>query len=138
MEDTEQILKKSKLGSGWLWAVIFTVNIIERLGNKLRRIILFQFELVSLRNHFGKDLKPLMFTGRVHYSQNQYYLSVETPGYSKEIKRIWIIPKVFLGNIRIWEIKNFESVGKGGDRNIPKIRLFFENLQYGINIFQRT
>ena len=65
---------------------------MERLAQKLRRIILLQFGLVTFRMNFGKTQKDLMFmvsglAGRVHDSQNQYYLSLETPRYLQPFKK---------------------------------------------------
>ena len=57
--------------------------------------------------------------------QNQYYLSLETPGYSKKSRKI---PGIFLENIifiksRNLEIQNFDHFRKDGHRKIPQIRL---------------
>ena len=70
------------------WGVIFIVDIIKRIAPKLRRTILLHFGLVTFRFHFGETRKPIIFTvfglgGRDHDSQNQYHLSLETPGYFK-------------------------------------------------------
>ena len=64
--------------------VIFNLNIIKRLAKKPRRINLPYFGLVTFRFHFGKTRQPLIFkffgpSGRYHDSQNQYYLSLDTP-----------------------------------------------------------
>ena len=69
------------------WA-IFMVNILKRIAGKLRRIILLHLGLITFRFHDWKTLKPLFVMvlgpgGRDHDSQNQYYLSLETPGHSK-------------------------------------------------------
>ena len=74
-----------------VWGVcgaIFSLDMIERLAQNLRRIILLPFGLVTFRIHFRKPPKPFIFivfvlSGRDHDSQNQYYLSVETPRHSK-------------------------------------------------------
>ena len=73
-------------------------------------------------------------SGRDHDSTNQYYLSLETPRY---LKNITFDEQNILGSFKILKLI-FEIVQKGGARNILKIRLiFFENLEYGINIIQK-
>ncbi len=65
--------------------VIFVVNISKRIAGKLRSIIPLRFGLVTFRFHYWKTPKSLIFMivgpgGRDHDSQNQYHLSLETPG----------------------------------------------------------
>ena len=44
-----------------------------------------------------------------------------------------------LRNLYIFNLADFEVVGKGGRRTILKVRLiFFENIAYGINIYPNT
>ena len=68
--------------------VMSIVNLKKRLAQKVRRIILLHLGRVTFRIHFGKARKVITFMlfglgGRVHDSPNQYYLSLEIPGYSK-------------------------------------------------------
>ena len=70
---------------------IWIVNVIIRIARKLHRIILPHSGLVSFRFHHWKYPTSLTFMvlgpgGRDHDSQNQYDLSLETPGHSKESK----------------------------------------------------
>ena len=39
----------------------FIVNVIKRLAEKLRSITLVHFGLVTVRFHYGRNLKPLIF-----------------------------------------------------------------------------
>ena len=77
--------------------------------------------------------------GRDHDSQNELFLTLETPGYFKnERNPSSFLKHIMFGNLTILDIENF---GKGGDRlkKIPKIHLICcENLEDGINIFQKT
>ena len=64
-----------------------TVNVIERLTQKLRIITLLHLGPITFEIHFRRRRKPIIFMifglgGRVHDSHNQYYLSLETPGHS--------------------------------------------------------
>ena len=75
-----------------VWGSIFNVNIIRRIAQKFRRIMLLHFGLVTFRIQIGKTRKHVIFMffglgGRVHDSQNQYYLSLEIPEYSKKIMK---------------------------------------------------
>ena len=74
--------KIADLGSRGSGGPISIVNIIKRIAQKLRRIILLRFGQVTFRIHFGKAPKPFIFMivglgGRVRDSQNQYYFSLE-------------------------------------------------------------
>ena len=77
---------------------------------------------------------------RVHEPQNHLCSSLETPGYLKKPRKSKIIFKhIILTNLKMLEVGNFENVGKGGHRQIVKIRLIlFESLGYGVNISQKT
>ena len=67
--------------------------------------------------HFRKARQVIIFivsgpSGRDNDSQNQYYLSLETPGHSQIIQRQ--LPNIFfeiiiLGNLNISEIESFEN-----------------------------
>ena len=48
-------------GVGGSGGAISIVNIIKRLAQKLRRIILLHFGLVTFRFHYGGTLKPVIF-----------------------------------------------------------------------------
>ena len=66
---------------------LFIVNVIKRIAQKLRIIIVLRFWLLTVRFHFGKTRKHFMFmvfwpSGHDHDSRNQHYLSLETPGHS--------------------------------------------------------
>ena len=75
---------KAVVGHSW---GISVVKMWKRIAQKLRRIILLHFVLVTFRFLYGRTLKPLISlfsnSGRVNDSQNQYYLSLETPGHPK-------------------------------------------------------
>ena len=53
--------EKNKFGAYGVWGVIFTVNTIKRIAQKLCMMILLHFRLVSSRIHFEKTRKPFMF-----------------------------------------------------------------------------
>ena len=97
--------KKSRCGVQGVWGAIFNVNLIQRTAQKLRRIILLHFGQVVFRIHFRRTRKPLISIvfGRDHDSQNQYYLSLETPEYSKEFKKY---PEPFhkISFLEIWKL----------------------------------
>ena len=77
-------------------------------------------------------------SGRDHDSQNQLFLLCETPRYFKKSNKSQIISKnISFGNSTILEIETFEFVGKDGDRQ-SKIRLFYENIEHGMNIYPKT
>ena len=72
-----------------------------------------------------KHVHDLGIVGRVHDSQNQLILSLETPNISKSFKKI---PNAFRNNIRfenlkIAELQKIVNVGKDGHRQISTIRL---------------
>ena len=77
--------------------------------------------------------------GRVPGSPNQYYLSLETPGYLNETKTQSFLKDVIFINLKILDSETFEHIGEGGRQHIMKTRLIiFEHLEYGINIFLKT
>ena len=76
------------MGSGGILGDHLIVFFIKRLSQKLRIMILLHFGFVTFRFAFRKTRKVIIFMfvglgGRAHDSQNQYYLSLETPGDSK-------------------------------------------------------
>ena len=71
-----KIRDESGFGVCGVREVFFIVNFNETVAQKLRRIILLHFGLVTLRFHFGKIWNPshlhdFLILGRVHDSQNQ-------------------------------------------------------------------
>ena len=69
--------------------------------------------------------KKIRIFGSVQTTQNQLFLSLETPGCPRQIQKI---PGTFLKTIifitlKMLGIQIFEIVGKDGRQNIPPIRL---------------
>ena len=58
---SEKIWEKCGFGVWEVWRAIFIVNFEKRVAQKLRRIILLHFGLVTFRIHFGRTRKPLVF-----------------------------------------------------------------------------
>ena len=116
----------------------------KRLAQKLRRIILLLFGLVTFRFHFGKTRKLMIFmvfgfwdvtmtpkTNIICLRRHQ-----DTPINSIKILEIFF-KKIIYGNVKSLEMGHFENFGR--DRGVPTVRLtFFENLEYEINIFQKA
>ena len=70
-------------------------------------------------------------TNYVHFWRHQDIFN-----YNKKVQII--SNNIVLIDLKIQEIIKNENVGKDGNRQIPKICLMcFENLEYGINIFQK-
>ena len=75
----------------WIWGLgclgaICIVNAKERLAQKLRSIILFNFGLITFRSHFGKTRTPLMFmifalVDVTMVPSTNYVKTFETPRY---------------------------------------------------------
>ena len=96
---------------------------MENISEKLCIIILLHFELITCRFGYGRTIKPLIsmisaFFQRVLPSQNQYYLSLETPGYLKQSKKFQIIVDeiAFLYMSKTWKskiLKRLEDFWKG-------------------------
>ena len=63
--------------------------------------------------------------GRVPEPQNQYYLSLEAPGYAKTNREDpWrILENIMSINLKMLDIQNCDNCRKNGRRNIPSIRL---------------
>ena len=79
-------LENSILGGQGGLGVMFTVNIIKRLTEMVRRMILLHFGLMTFRIHYWKTRKPLIFMvlgpgGHDHDSQNQLFLILKAPRY---------------------------------------------------------
>ena len=61
--------------------------------------------------------------GRVHDSQNQYYLSLETSIYFKKSQNAEpVLENITLGSLEIWQNEGFGKVGADGRRTNLKIR----------------
>ena len=81
--------------------------------------------------------------GRAHDSQNQLFLTLETPNDSTKSKKRsrMISEKYEFGNSQnqTWSSKNLKILEGGESWQIPKIHLrCFENLEYGIHIYPKT
>ena len=98
------------LGSGGgVWGAISIAIFIERVTQKLRRIILLHSGLVTFRNNFGKPQYPLFYVsrvgGRIH-------------GPTKQLKRNPGNTRSFLkditgGHFKNLELRHFEKLGQG-------------------------
>ena len=100
--------EKSGFGVQGVWGAILIVNFIERLAQKLCRIILLHFGLVTFMIHFRNPRKPSIFMvfgpiGRDHDSQNSDFWAWDT-------KRFQIVqeqsPKQFWGILCVEIQKN--------------------------------
>ena len=83
MENLGNLGTNVDLGSGVVWGVILIVNCIKRLAEKLRRIILVHFGLITFGINFRKTRKLIIVMvfgpgGRDHDFQNQLYLILGT------------------------------------------------------------
>ena len=77
-ENLGNLGKSNKIRMWGVCGVLFTVNFDKRVAQKLRRIILLRFGLISFRFHFGNTRKSCIFfvfglSGRDHDSQNQLF-----------------------------------------------------------------
>ena len=61
LQKIRQIREKRWIWGLGVWGAICIVNIIERIAQKLRRIILLHFGLVTFRIHVGKISENLAF-----------------------------------------------------------------------------
>ena len=93
-------LRKSKL--------VWGVNFIERIAQKLHRIILLHFGLVTFEFDFRKTRKLIIFlvfgpSGRNHGPQNQLFLILEIPRYLTNSRKIihHLIENMILGNMEM-------------------------------------
>ena len=92
----------------WGWGT-FPVNIIKRIAEQLRRIILLNFGLLTFRFHYERT--------RVHDSQHQYCLSLETPGYINETKGnppTTFAPNIILEVATLWKSCSSKILEKTG------------------------
>ena len=77
-------------------------------------------------------------SGRVHDSQNQYYLFLETPEYSKEFnKKQSFLQEIIFRNLKSLELWKCRT--KAGPK-IPEdpFNMFFEDLECMIHIRKKT
>ena len=112
------IQAKSGFGVWGVWGTICTVNFIERMAQKLCRIILLHLGLITFRFHFGKTRKPIMIFGlgrRVRDSQSQQSLTLDTPDDSKQFKKIPIhFENYYFWNLKILGLYLFVLLEKAG------------------------
>ena len=85
VDKSRNIRAKLRIWGAGVWGTIFIVNMFTRIAPKLRTIILLRFRLRTFRIQYWRTPKPNIFkvlepSGRDHDPQNQYYLSLETPG----------------------------------------------------------
>ena len=110
------------------WAFCM-VNIMKRIAQKLRRIILLHLGLVTFRCHYGRTRKPLMFMiwGFLNVSTtpktNIIYLWRHQNTLNNSRKNTESILENLCGKVKISELQLFELFGKDGDRTIPTIFL---------------
>ena len=128
-ENPSEINKKNmKAFVGHCW-VIFMVNIWKRHGQKLRRIVLLHFGLVTFRFHYGRDWKPLVFmisgSRTCPWLPNPIWFIFGDTRIPQSIQgnSIIIFENIMFGNLTVLKIPKFENVRKGGHRLIMKIRL---------------
>ena len=119
---------------------------IQRISRKRHRVILLPLGLVNFRFHYDKTLKPIIFmiSGFSNVSMtpksNIIYLwrHTDIPNNSrKKPNHFWrhaILGNLkMVGNPKFWKIEKDIPIYPGNPSNV-----FFGNLEYGINIFQKT
>ena len=108
-----------------LWAIC-VVNWWKRNGQKLRRIILLHFGLVTSRFGYGRTL-ILMIWGfsdvPLSPKTNIIYLGNATMPKKIQEKCQIIIKNIMLENLDISKIEHLEDFGKNGHRRTMKIRI---------------
>ena len=127
------------------WIIVIG-NVWKRYGQKLRRIILLPFGLVTFRFGYWRDRKPIIFmiSGFLDVSLSPKTNMIYRWGHQDTSINPRKIPNHLKNNnnsenIKKLEIQHFENVGKDVCRTILKIRLIcFGNLEDGIKIFQKT
>ena len=95
------------------------VNKWKTIAYKLRRIILLHFGLVTFRFAYWRTqtlhFHDFWISGRVPDSQNQYDLSLETPGYLNNQRKSQILFKATCWKIsKCWKYKNWEMLETTG------------------------
>ena len=115
----------SDLGSGGIWGAIFNVNFDKRVAQKLRRIIMLHFGLVTFRLHFGKTWKVFFFmiaVERVHVSQNHFVeLLIHQMIPNTQEKPNHLRTYYFEKPLKSWKLNKLKIVGNVCQQ-IPKIR----------------
>ena len=117
----------------------FLLNIMKRIAGTLHRIILLHFGLITFRLQYGGDRKPLicMISGFLDASMtpktNMIYLwrHLETSNISKK--------ENVVGESYSWKYQDYgNSLERWGRESRRPVQLFFDTIDYGINIFQKT
>ena len=94
---------------------LFLVSLWKRYGQKLRRIILLQFGLVTFRFVYGRDRKPIvsMISGflDVSLSPNQYFLWRHQDTLENPRKANNLFNTIIVGNLKKLELE-FLIVGE--------------------------
>ena len=130
-------------GPGGLGA-FFTVNWKLSIAQKLRRIILLHLGLVTSRFHYWKTLNPLIFMiwgfSDVSMSSktNYFYLWRHQDTFKNPRTSEFVYENIIYISISISEINLLGNVGKDGHRQIMKICLIFQNVEYEIIILQKS
>ena len=122
---------RAKSGFG-VWGAILIENIVKQLAQKLRRIILLHFGLVTFWFHLGKTRQVILlgFSDLADVTMAPKTNMIKILKIIQEEIRI-ILKHIIWENLNILEIGKFENVGKGGGRTILKMRsIFFEHLEY--------
>ena len=108
--------KNPVVGSAGVCTSMFTLNFNKRVAQKLRRIIPLHSGLVTVRFRFPKTRKVFIFmnfgpSGRVHGSQNQLFLTLDTSDYSNEFKKQsrTMFEKYDLGKSQSLENRTFQA-----------------------------
>ena len=127
------------------WLVTCMVNFWKRYAQKLRNLILLQFELISVRFAYGRTRKPLisMISGfsDVSLSPKTIYLHLlrdQKPQNNSRKSNIIFEKRICL-NIELMNfvfLKMLETQAAGNPEDPSN--MFLKNLEYGINIFLET
>ena len=144
-----------------LWAM-FMVNIWKRASRKLRRIILFHFGLITFRINYGRNRKPIICIisgfSDVSMTHNTNIMRLWTPEHFKRNPKQILnhYQKVLFGNTLFGNHISATCWNRRAQKIMkirlaiswkswildqylpPKQDLFLENLEQGINIFQKT
>ena len=91
----------------------FYCNFWKRMAQKLRKIILLHFGLVTFWIHFGRKAVIFMICRldrHVHDSQNQLFSILETPKYVKKSQRIHTIFWKRLCSEKTWTCNSWRFV----------------------------
>ena len=122
-----EIIRKSsehiKACFDYLWAM-FTVNIIKRITQKLRRIILLHFKLITVRIYFGKNrtlvIVMIFRFGDASMAPNTKYFNLWefqiSPNRSRKRINFWEI-SFWEGNLKSLDIVVWGRFGKARAQN---------------------